>query len=84
MLFFRIKKNIKSMTLYFYLSLSKKGELIFPTVSPFPSWSLPTTKLIVVDAALVIATLDSSARPILTVLFNLTPYLSIYILIINF
>ena len=79
MLFFRIKKNIKSMTLYFYLSLSKKGELIFPTFSPFSSWSLPTTKLIVVDAALVIATLDSSARPILTVLFNLTPiYLSIY------
>ena len=72
------------MTLYFYLSLSNKGELIFPTASPFPSWSLLTTKLIVVDAVLDTTTLDSNARPILTVLFNLTPYLYAYILIIIF
>ena len=72
------------MTLYFYLSLSKKGELIFPTASLFPSWSLLTTKLIVVDAVLLTTTLDSNARPILTVLFNLTPYLYDYILIIIF
>ena len=72
------------MSLYFYLSLSTKGELIFQTASLYPSWPLLVVKLIALDTVLVTTTLDSNARPMLTVLFNLTHYLYAYILIIIF